>query len=842
MAPRAFPIPVSIDREGGLPPEVEEIVQRVRGRSGPWLDRAILWGSVAIAFVFGTSMSERWEEFRLALAGVPFGYTDPQFGLDVGFFVFRLPALRSIADWTFSLLVLTTVLTLLVHVVDGAIQPWAKLKGFAPHVKAHLSVLLALIVLSRGFGYWLDIYELDFSPRGLVTGASYTDVNAQLPAFRILIIISVVAAVILLLNIRFKGWRLPLIALGVWVGASILLGWAWPGLMQRFVVTPNEVALEAPFIERNIEMTRRAFGLSDVVGRAFPAAETLSAEGVLKNRRTLVNVRLWDPRITVDAYEQLQAIRPYYEFADVDVDRYVVDGTRRQVILAAREMDTSQLPEQAQTWVNQHLVYTHGFGIVMSPVNESDNRGLPKFIIGDVPPRTDTDLVTEQGRIYFGEITNDYVIVDSGIKEFDYPLGDANAEYEYEGDTGIRIGSLPRRLAWAWHLGSSQILFSGFVEPDSRVLYRRDLMTRLNRLAPWLLYEEDEYPVLTDGRIEWLVDAYTATEDFPYSQPLDSGISYLRNSVKVTVDAYDGTTTLFAFDPEDPILRSWRKIFPTLFTDGEKIPGEIREHFRYPQGLFSAQALVYENYHMTDPRVFYNKEDSWAIPGERQGTPMEPFYVLMELPGDPEEDFLMMLPFTPRNRDNMIGWMAAKSDPERYGERTVYQFPKERVVLGPEQVAARINADQVISPQLSLWNQRGSQAIFGNMLVIPIEESIVYIQPLYLQAEQTQIPSLTRVIVVYADKVEMERTLEGALLKVFGEGAPEPPDAGVATADVDPGELAAEAQRAYEEAVEAQRQGDWTTYGQKLQELGRLLGRLSGETSPSAGAEATPTP
>ncbi|MBI5231001.1 MAG: UPF0182 family protein, partial [Coriobacteriales bacterium] len=681
LAPRAVPISMG----GSVPEQVEEIIRQLRTRFTPWLDRLVIVSALALAFLMATGMATQWETFRLALSGAQFPYDDPQFGMNVGFFVFQLPALRALVSWLTSLLVLTTIAVVIVHVLDGAIQPWARLRGFAPHVKAHLSVLLAFIVLTWGFNYWLDIYELDFSPRGQVLGASYTDVHAQIPAYWILIGLSLLTAVVLMYNIRVQGWRLPLVALGVWVAASIVVGGIYPSIVQQFIVAPNEVRLEEPYIERNIDFTRRGFGLADVKGRQFPVRENLTAKDILQSRRTLDNVRLWDPGVIAECYRQLQALRPYYDFPDVDVDRYEVDGVRRQVLVAAREMDADKLPSQAQTWVNRHLVYTHGFGLVMSPASRADTRGLPAFIIGDVPPRTATDLKTEQGRIYFGEISDEYVIVDTGIKEFDFPLGERNAEYEYKGDHGIPIGGPLGRLTWAWYFGSSDILLSAYVEPRSRVLMRRDLDTRLETLAPWLRYEDDAYPVLVDGRIKWIVDAYTESDHFPYSERLGDGsrTNYLRNSVKVVVDAFDGTTTFYAFDESDPVLAAWRSIFPTLVVDNDQIPDEIREHFRYPQGMFEAQSRMYENYHMTNVRVFYNKEDSWSIPGECQGKPMLPFFVLMQLPGDPAEDFLIMQPFTPRNRDNMIGWMAAKSDPKRYGERVVYLFPKERVVLGP---------------------------------------------------------------------------------------------------------------------------------------------------------------
>ena len=828
----------------GIPEQVEVFVERLRVSIGPILDRVILWGSLFFGFTNGLAMSAQWEPLRLALSGVPFGYNDPQYGKDVGFFVFNLPALTAIADWVTGILVLATILTFIVHVVDGAIQPWARLKGFAPHVKAHLSVLMAFIVLTQAFHYWLDIYKLDFSQTGQIIGAGYTDVHAQGPAYRILIVVSILTAIALMLNIRYKGWRLPIISIGVWLAASVVLGTVWPALTQAFIVAPNEQSAEAPYIVRNIQMTRTAFGLNDVKGVPFPADESLTATDIVSDPQTLKNVRLWDPAIVAQSYSQLQSIRPYYLFPDVDVDRYVIDGKPQQVLVAARELSTNLLAAQSQTWVNQHLIYTHGFGLVMSPVNAADARGLPEFIIGDIPPKTTTNLKTDQPRIYFGESTKDYVIVDSGAKEFDYPLGEQNAYYEYKGTGGVKIGSLFQRLAWALHLGSSQIIFSEYVKPESRVLIKRDLMTRLNTLAPWLTYEKDPYPVLVNGRIKWVIDAFTTSSSYPYSEglPSDPSVTYMRNSVKVTVDAFDGTTTFYAFDPSDPVLQAWRKVFPSLVVDGSKIPQAVRDHFRYPETLFAAQAEVYRTYHMTDPRVFYNKEDQWEIPGERQGRPMVPFYVLMKLPGHAEEHFYMMQPYTPRNRDNMIGWMAANSDPQSYGERTVYLFPKERVVLGPEQVGAQINQDAVISPQLSLWDQRGSKAILGNLLVLPIKNSIVYIQPLYLQAEQTAIPELTRVIVVYADKVEMEDTLQAALLKVFGQtsGTVQTPGGvsaptGTTTGGQPLSADAATAQQLYLDAIAAQRKGDWTTYGSKLQELGAILQRL-------AGSEASKTP
>jgi uncharacterized membrane protein (UPF0182 family) len=834
MAPRTVLTPVAET----IPEQFEEIISQLRGSIGPVVDRVVLWGSLGLAFVLGVAMSANWDIMRLALAAVPFGLNDPQFGRDIGYFVFTLPALRAIADWAMIVLVLTAVFTAAVHLVDGAIQPWARLKGVAPHVKAHLSVLLGLILVSKAFDYYLAVYELNFSPRGQVTGASYTDVNAQLPALRLLIAIALISAVTLIVNIRFKGWRLPIIALGVWIGASVLAGTVYPSLVQQFRVAPNEASAEEPYIARNIEATRRAYRLDEVQSRPFPAAETLTAEDVIANRTTLENVRLWDPSVAAQTYRQLQIIRTYYDFKDVDIDRYEVEGRMRQVLISAREFDTSQLAEQAQTWLNQHLVYTHGYGLVVSPSNEADARGLPNFWMGDIPPDSIDDLQIEQPAIYFGEATDDYIVVNTGIPEFDFPVGEGRAETFYEGDAGVLVGEFGRRAAFALRFGAPQIIFSEYIKSDSRVLFDRNIVTRISKLAPWLTLDGDPYPALIDGRIVWIVDAYTTSSHYPYSQYF-RGVNYVRNSVKITVDAFDGTTTLWGFDPDDPILRAWSTIFPDLITDEAEIPDNVRRHFRYPEDLFSLQAEVYKTYHMTDPRDFYNKEDAWELPGEREGTPMEPYYVLMQLPGEPAEAFQMIQPFVPRNRDNIIGWMSVNCDPADYGKRIVYTFPQGRVVLGPQQVEARINQDDVIAPQLTLWSQRGSGVIFGNMLVVPLEDSVIYVQPLYLQAEKTAIPELARVVVVYADKVEMARDLESALLAVFGERpTAEPGEPGVPGEPVD----LVRAQELYLQALEAQRAGDWAEYGRLIEELGNVLQELSGPVTPEAPAEETASP
>ena len=791
--------------------------------------------AAAVALITAVGIAGQWSVFRLAFEAVPFGMADPQFGRDLSFFFFTLPALRAVSGWLTGVLVLTLLLTAVIHLLTGAIRPWARLKGFDPHVKAHLSVLAGLMVLLQAFNYWLDIFELNFSPRGQVTGASYTDIHAQLPAYTVLIVIAILVGIALIVNIRFRGWRLPAIALGVWVAASILIGSVYPAIVQQFRVSPNEVEAEAPYIERNIAMTRAAFGLDTIEVRAFPAEESLTASDVAGNADTIDNVRLWDPDVAVQTYQQLQGMRQYYDFVDVDVDRYTVGGTRRQVLISARELNIGKLAEQARTWVNQHLIYTHGYGAVVSPVSEVSGQGLPNFIVKDIPPVSSTDLAIEQPAIYFGELTTDYVVAKTDIEEFDYPVGDQNANTTYAGATGIEMRGLLRRVAFALRFQAPQLLFSSYIRPDSKVLFRRAIIERLSELAPWIVFDDDPYITIADGRLVWVADGYTTSDRYPYSERLAGfgGISYIRNSVKATVDAYDGTTTLYAMDETDPLLATWRAVFPGLVVDGGKMPKSIRAHLRYPEDLFRAQAEAYKTYHMLDPRVFYNKEDQWELPGEagEDGTSMTPFYVLMNLPGEPTQDFMLMLPFTPRNKDNMIGWMAASSDPESYGRRIVYTFPKQKLILGPEQVMARVNQDPQISQQLTLWNQRGSGVLFGNMLVIPIENSLVYVQPLYLQASRTAMPQLTRVVVAYGDSVTMQPDLESALFAIFGE------DQGTSAPGGATGASAADAQDLYLRALEAQKAGDWAAYGRLLEELGAVLGSLAGsETTATAPA------
>ena len=851
LRPRVSVAPVLPGLAPSPQQQVEEVLSRVRSTLEPFAPWVLLLLAIVVAWGIGQSMSSGWETIRLALSGATFGVKDPQFGLDVGFFVFRLPALRIVADWLFSTLVLTLFLVVAVHLYEGGIRPAQRLRGIDPHVKAHVSVVLGLIVASKVFDYWLSIYELDLSARGQVVGASYTDVHAQIPAYFILIGIAVITAVLLMLNIRYRGWRLPIVALGAWIAASLLVGAVYPAIVQSLVVSPNELAVEKPYILRNITDTRQAFDLESIDATAFPAAEDLTSSDIAEATSTVRNIRLWDPNVVVDSYKQLQEIRFYYDFKGVDIDRYTIDGSMQQVLVSARELNVDNLAAQAKTWINTHLVYTHGYGVVMSPVN-STTAGLPDFIIENIPPRSSTDLKVTVPGIYYGQETNSYAIVDTKQKEFDYPVGGANATTSYSGDNGIPIGSLTNRLAFAIRTGDVEILFSNAITPTSRMLFQRSITERVHALAPWLRLDSDPYPVVVGGRVLWLLDGYTTSSAYPYSQPDPAtGVNYIRNSVKVTVDAYDGKVTLYAFDPHDPVLAAYEKLFPGLLTDVSKMPAAVRAHLRYPEDLFKIQASTYETYHMLDPQVFYNKEDQWAVPGARTSAPMQPFYVLMRLPGVATEQFLLMQPFTPLNKDNMIGWMAASSDPGDYGHRLVYNFPKSQLILGPEQIKARLNQEPSISTQLTLLNQQGSRVIFGNLLVIPIKDSILYVQPVYIQAEQSPMPQLERVIVDYSDSISMAPDLKTALTQVFGAA---PSDAeSLTSSTVAPGQattsttgapatgtnaaLLKQASDLYSAAIAAQKAGDWASYGTDINRLGQIIDQLA---KPSATVTKTP--
>jgi len=797
-----------------------------RGPATSWargaLSLPILVAGIILAAFMGLAAQGSWVRLLRYLNATPFGLKDPIFDQDISYYVFTLPVYRFVQSWLFTALVLILLATAIIYAISlGRFQ-------LTQTVKGHLSALGSLILALVAWNYWLDIYELVYSPRGVVFGASYTDVNAQWGALTILAIIALACALLLLVNVFLRALRAIVFAVGAWVVAVVLLAQVYPSIVQNFQVKPSEFNKEKPYIEHNIRFTRLAYDLDSIQDVDYPAEDSPSAQDIQKSSDTIANIRLWDYRPLLQTYEQLQTIRPYYDFLDVDVDRYTIAGKYRQVMLSVRELAQEKLTDKAQTWINQRLIYTHGYGLAMTPVNDILPDGSPNLLVKNIPPVG--ELKFTRPEIYFGEKTDNYVIVNTKTKEFDYPLGEQNAFTTYQGQGGVALNSLVRRLAFALRFGDANIILTDAITPESRILFTRAISARVQEIAPFLLYDHDPYPVAVEGKIYWIQDAYTYSDRFPYSEPYHGRLNYIRNSVKVVIDAYQGQVTYYVVDEADPLIRAYRGIFPQLFQPASAIPAGIKAHFRYPEELFNIQAEMFRTYHMEDAQVFYNKEDLWAIPRETvQGKEqqMEAYYVLLRLPGSDKDEFMLMLPFTPANRQNLEAWLAAKSDGADYGKRVVFRFPKDKLVYGPAQVEARVNQDPVISGQLTLWSQAGSRVIRGNLLVIPIERSLLYIQPLYLLAERGQIPQLKRVIVAVSDRIAMEPTFQEALAKVF-TGLPSAPP--TLTTPAPAGDVAGLIQSAndhYNKAQEYLRAGDWARYGEEMKALEQDLKKLA---------------
>ncbi|MEW6080569.1 MAG: UPF0182 family protein [Bacillota bacterium] len=814
---------------------LQNVVEEVRLPSN--ITPFIMAIPAVLGILTGIGASGQWMVIRQFLAATPFGLQDPFFGTDIGFYVFSLPFVSLVYQLAFSILVITAMLVGLYYVLAGAVT-WTGRVSMAQAARTHLFLLIAAMLALKAFGYRLAVYNLLYSPRGVAFGASYTDINAQLPALRVLSVIALVAVVLTLLNIRSRGFRWIGTGLAILLVSSVGLGSLYPSFIQQFQVSPDEISKETPYMIENIRHTNLAFGLDRIAERDYPAEVALTLKTLEGAQDTLNNVRLWDPRALKDTFSQLQEIRLYYQFNDVDVGRYNVDGEVRQVFLAAREVNQARIAEAARTWVNLHLKFTHGYGIVMSPASEVSTEGLPVFFIKDIPPRTTGGLVVTRPEVYYGELTGDYVVVNTREPEFDYPLGDSSALTHYEGQGGVRVGSFLNRLFLAVRVGSYRVLLTQAITPDSRVMLHREITDRTAKIAPFLRYDSDPYLVLgDDGRLFWIIDAYTTTDAFPYSEPYRGRFNYIRNSVKVLVDAYHGTVDFYVFDEEDPIVATYRKIFPDLFKPASEMREDLRAHVRYPLDLFLVQAEMLSTYHMRDPGLFYNKEDLWSMPtetyaGEQQ--PLLPYYVIMTIPGEEEPEFVLILPFTPAQKQNMVGWLAARSDGENYGELMLFRFPKDRLVFGPMQIEARIDQDAFISQQLTLWGQVGSSVIRGNLLVIPINSSLLYIEPLYLQSTGSRIPEFKRIIVAYGDQIVMENDLASALAVLFGEGGPGPTPPGDQDGeDLTLAQLIQRASRAFADAQEASQGGDWAGYGRALEDLRRALealASLTGET------------
>lgn len=848
-----------------IPSPQEESVERYRELLEPFARPLMLAVAGLIGLFSGLAMAPRWETFLLFVNGVDFGVDDPQFGIDVGWFVFRLPFWQLLNSWLFTSLAMTAVLAALAHYLFGGIRPQSPGRKLSPQASAHLSVLLAAMVAVRAWGYLLDRYLLSYSERGQVTGLSYTDVHANLPALTLLAIIAVVVVILFLWNVRVRGWLLPSAGVAIMLVASAVLQGVYPAAIQRLQVDPQELAREEPYIGRNLEFTRYGFGLAigeNVQFEGFPAADTLQPDAAQRNERTLNSIRLWDPATLQRTYQQLQEFRPYYDFRDVDVDRYSIAGRLEQTMISVREISEADLPTQAQTWQNRRLRYTHGFGLVASDVSAATGQGQPQFYVRNIPPTGASELVVENPRIYFGENPPEYSIVGTAMRELDYPVeGDTPREFVYDGEDGVPAGSFLRRLAFALRYGEPNFVLSNLIEDESKVLFKRGIRERVEAVAPYLELDHDAYPVAVDGRIKWILDGYTSTDTLPYSERvnlagltlnqqrrfvpvataegglelrerlvdvpgLQGRANYIRNSVKAVVDAYDGSVTLYVIEPQDPLIQAWGRVFPDKLTPLEEASDDLRAHFRYPEDMFRVQAALFRTYHIERADEFYTKEDAWEIPPDPTTAgdggnpqPMRPYYLLMRLPGEEQEEFALIQPFTPARKNNLTGWLAGRSDGEDYGQLKAFVMPPDRTVFGPLQIQARVNQDSRVAEQITLWNQSGSRVIYGNLLVIPVEDALLYAQPLFLRAETSEIPELNGVVLVLGDQVVMGETLAEALQLLFGETAgddqgPEDEPGDQPSTGVDPQvrELIERALTHFDAAERALREGDLATY------------------------------
>jgi uncharacterized membrane protein (UPF0182 family) len=855
--------------------------------SGNMLDNLILAAILVVSFFIASRASEQWNMVLSFFNQQPFGISDPLFNKDIGFYVFSLPFYMFLREQLLILLLFAGLVTVIWYIKDGGVQfigevlladdrpsqiPKVKL---AEKVSNHLLVLAAVMVLLVALGYHLKVYGLLYSTQGPAFGASYTDVHVRIPAFRALMVISLAWGLFLVYNAFRPKLKLLLISGGVWVVAILVLANGLPILVQQFVVKPNELAKESPFIAHNIEFTRKAYSLNKIKEVDFKINEDLSAEEVRGHDVTIQNIRVWDERPLLQTYRQIQAIRLYYDFRNMDVDRYMIDNTYRQVMLSARELVVNQLPPQANTWVNRHLIYTHGYGLAMSPVNEVTSEGLPELMIKDLPPVSSIDLKIDRPEIYYGEKTDEYILVKTSTQEFDFPRGDKNVYTNYEGKGGVGIDSFLKRLLFAVEFQDPQILFTTYLKPESRIMFNRRIKRRAKAIAPFLAYDTDPYMVVSGGRLYWIQDAYTISNMYPYSKrsknPFRSiGLNYIRNSVKVIIDAYDGDVSFYRIDEQDPIVATYARVYPELFKPLAAMPADLKKHLRYPTDKFEIQAQTYSRYHMQDIQVFYNQEDLWEPPDEIYGDNrqmMKPYYIIIKLPEANKEEFLLMLPYTPAKKDNMIGWLAARSDLPNYGNLIVYKLPKDQLVYGPMQIEARIDQQTEISRELSLWDQRGSRVIRGNLLAIPMSDAFIYVEPIYLEAKQEAqrpvpvpqsqggvkpqkeqgvrparkgstttagLPELKRVIVGLGNRVVMEERLDRALNRVLGSEIAHSPEVSAVVPETGKtSDLSARALEYYHKAKEYLREGDWAGYGRELDKLENILKQLSSTAAES---------
>jgi len=819
---------------------------RALGDRIPW--RLLVVGAAALLGLFAASgEASSWDTYLKGFHAASFGRTDPAFGKDLAFYVFTLPLLEDWRDLFMLILFLTAVATGMIYWARGALDFRDSPPRISGAAAAHFSVLFAVFFLQRAMNYWLARPELLLHTNGVVYGLRYVDLVLWEPGLWLLVALSLVGAVVCLANVRQRGLRLPVVAAIVLFGPAVFLNLIQPAI-EKLYVKPDELRVEKPYLERNIALTRMAYHLDSVDVRQFNGKGKLTQASLEQDAPTVNNIRLWDPRPLLATYRQLQEIRLYYDFQDVDIDRYWIDGKYTEVMLAPRELNIALLPENAQTWVNRHLKFTHGSGLTMSPVNAKDSEGLPVFYIKNIPAESNVGFKVPQPAIYFGQEQDSYAIVKAATPEFDYPLGADNVYSFYKGTGGVAVSGLIRRLLFSYFFRDLNLLVTRNITDGSRIMLRRNISDRVARLAPFLGQDRDPYLVLHDGHLVWILDCYTTSDHFPYSQRNSEGINYIRNSVKVVVDAYNGTTDFYIADPADPVIRTWQSIFPAMFKPLSAMPDDLRQHIRYPEDYFLIQADIYRTYHMTDPVVFYNREDQWGFPRENyagETVPMQPYYVIMRLPGETHDEYILMLPMVPESRgtvrDNMISWLGARCDGADYGHLFEFAFSKDRLFYGPYQIQARINQNPDISQQYSLWNQMGSKVILGNLLVFPIEDALLYVEPLYIRAENGQLPELQRVIAAYSDRIVMGHDLESTLNALFtappgieaptvAAVTPQTLTAPIATGAANPpppvakGDLTG-ASMHYNRALAALKTGDWAQFGSEMQQLGAQLGQ-----------------
>jgi uncharacterized membrane protein (UPF0182 family) len=825
-------------------------------------------GIFILALIMAQRASSQWQILLKALNSTQFGLADPAFGRDVSFYTFVLPFYVFLKGWSLGTVILTIIAVGFIYLLSGNARLQQNKVSISDQAKKHILTLVMFIAIILAWNYWLKGYQLLFSKRGLIFGAGHTDLKVVRFSYYIMIAVSLFTALLTFSGVRKRQFKQPLIGFGLLIGSAILFTAIIPwGIVQQISVKPNELVKELPYIKHNINFTRKGFNLDTIERENFPVSESLSLSDFSDQGGIKKHIRLWDHRPLKSTFSQIQEFRLYYDFNGVDVDRYTFGDDYRQVMLSAREINYNEIPQEAKTWVNEKLQFTHGYGMVMSPVNEIGEEGLPNLIIKDIPPKVSVPITFNRPEIYYGELTDTYVIVNTDLAEFDYPAGDTNATTRYEGPGGLPIKNSFRRLLLAIQLRNLEIIFTRYLNSDSRIMIDRNIQVRVPKIAPFLEYDIDPYLVLHDGRLFWIYDAYTHTNQFPYSTPYEptppritqaaqgqqtqgqqqaqqqlnreiqatkypfTGKNYIRNSVKITIDAYTGDVNYYVINDKDPLIQTYMKIFPHMFKDFSEMPEGLKHHIRYPMSLFNVQAEMYSTYHMTEPQVFYNKEDKWNIPQEIYGeveTQMIPYYTIIKFPDDSgDEEFVLILPFTPVNKNNMLAWIAARCDLENYGRIIEYKFPKEKLIYGPLQIESRIDQNSEISQLFTLWGQKGSSVIRGNLLVIPVRDSLIYVEPVYLRAEQSELPELKRVIVGYQDNIEIGLTLEDALVKLFTGVVPTIDESGeqvvAAPAPLSLRELILGAQNIFDDAQKALREGDFAEYGDSIDELEKAL-------------------